>query len=250
MTITLRSVKGSALTTSELDGNFTDLDGRVNSLELTPPTPVEIANISISGSLMTVTLDDASFYTLAVPRASLRWRGEWAPSTAYSGYDFFSVDGDGIYLVLQAHTSDLTFVSTASDTDGDYYQRMLQSSDSGTIYDFGFGFEAAPAASDVLGRVRVARAITIPANFDGSYGGVVTDPDVDFVITVYDDGAEIGTITVLAGTDAGTQVWATTGGTGKGVAAGSVITFVAPDQGTDQEASIAGGSFVIAARLT
>lgn len=35
MTITLRSTKGSALTHNELDGNFTDLDGRVTTAQST-----------------------------------------------------------------------------------------------------------------------------------------------------------------------------------------------------------------------
>jgi len=33
MTITLRANKSQALTFTELDGNFTDLDGRVDTLE-------------------------------------------------------------------------------------------------------------------------------------------------------------------------------------------------------------------------
>lgn len=34
MTITLRSTKGSELTHAELDGNFTDLDGRIQQIDV------------------------------------------------------------------------------------------------------------------------------------------------------------------------------------------------------------------------
>lgn len=43
MTITLRGQKGSALTHSELDGNFTDLDGRINSMPSTESMNAAIA---------------------------------------------------------------------------------------------------------------------------------------------------------------------------------------------------------------
>ena len=41
MTITLRNTKGSELTFAELDGNFTDLDGRITSL----PDSAQVAGI-------------------------------------------------------------------------------------------------------------------------------------------------------------------------------------------------------------
>jgi hypothetical protein len=41
MTITLRNTKGSELTFAELDGNFTDLDGRITSL----PDSAQVATI-------------------------------------------------------------------------------------------------------------------------------------------------------------------------------------------------------------
>jgi hypothetical protein len=62
MAIVLRAVKGSALTTSELDGNFTDLDGRVTFVEDNPPTPVEIVSIDVSGQTITFTMSDASTF--------------------------------------------------------------------------------------------------------------------------------------------------------------------------------------------
>ena len=67
MTITLRNTKGSALTHSELDGNFTDLDGRVTTLENAPgSTNTYLASGSVAGNTMTLTLSDASTVSVDV----------------------------------------------------------------------------------------------------------------------------------------------------------------------------------------
>ncbi|TPN44859.1 hypothetical protein [Mesorhizobium sp. B1-1-7] len=73
MAIVLRSVKGSNLIPAEVDGNFTDLDGRVTELEENPPEAVGISNIVVSGTQMTIYLADATVlgpYTL--PQANFR----------------------------------------------------------------------------------------------------------------------------------------------------------------------------------
>jgi hypothetical protein len=118
--------------------------------------------------------------------------------------------------------------------------------DSGTVYDFGCSFEDTPADGATIGRVQIGRDITIPANASGSSGKVEANPDATYIISVQDDGAEIATISVSTG---GTPTFATTGGTAKSVAAGSAIKFVAPSS-SPPEGSIAGGSFVILARVT
>lgn len=108
-------------------------------------------------------------------------------------------------------------------------------------YDFGFTFEDTPGADAILGRVRIGRNITLPADFAGASGGGDVDPDATYAISVQDDGVEIGTISIA---DTGTITWATDGGTAKAVAAGSEVTFVGQ---TTPDASIAGWSFVLAA---
>ena len=47
MAITKRLVKGTALTHGELDGNFTDLDGRVTTLETADTNKSQVTNSSI-----------------------------------------------------------------------------------------------------------------------------------------------------------------------------------------------------------
>lgn len=73
MGIVLRSVKDSNLTAAEVDGNFTDLDGRVTTLEDNPPEPVNISNITVSGTQMTIYLEDATvFGPFTLPQANFR----------------------------------------------------------------------------------------------------------------------------------------------------------------------------------
>jgi hypothetical protein len=101
---------GANLTPAEVDGNFWDLHGRVDTLETTPPTPNNIADISATGSQMTITMDDASTFTVTMPTARITWTGDWATATAYSVNNLFSdPDTGNLYIVIKAHTSDTTF---------------------------------------------------------------------------------------------------------------------------------------------
>lgn len=110
MTIVLRSVKGSNLTAAEVDGNFTDLNGRVTTLETTPPTPNEIANVDVTDGLLTITMDDATVWgPFALPVTSFRVRDAWEALTEYNYYDIVYVEGDGVYFVAKAHTSPAAF---------------------------------------------------------------------------------------------------------------------------------------------
>jgi hypothetical protein len=73
---------GANLTPAQVDGNFWDLHGRVDTLERTPPTPNNIANITATGSQMTITMDDAStFGPFTLPTGIGRTRPPTASTT-------------------------------------------------------------------------------------------------------------------------------------------------------------------------
>jgi hypothetical protein len=110
-------------------------------------------------------------------------------------------------------------------------------------YDFGFVKAATPTSSEVIGKVVVPRAMTLPANFSGAFGHVDTNPTATFDIDVTDDGSSIGTISIA--TD-GTFIFTTAGNTAKSVTAGSVIRFVAP---ASTDASVAGIAATLVATL-
>jgi hypothetical protein len=110
MTLTYRLVKGSPLTFAEEDGNFSDLDGRVASLESASfANPIDA--VTVSGNQLTfhyTTASGGGSDTVTLPTAQWNGRGNWLPSTVYSINDLV-IDASRLYLVKIAHTSDLTF---------------------------------------------------------------------------------------------------------------------------------------------
>ena len=107
MAIILRQVKGSPLTIAELDGNFVDLDDRMEAIETA--TGQEIDHLVVTGSQFTVVMTDNEVLgPYDLPVASFNPRGPWEPSTLYAVNDTVSSSGR-LYLVLADHTSDTTF---------------------------------------------------------------------------------------------------------------------------------------------
>ncbi|AZV21485.1 hypothetical protein [Mesorhizobium sp. M7A.F.Ce.TU.012.03.2.1] len=93
MTIIYRSVKGSNLTATEVDNNFHDVDDRIQAMEDSPPEPVNISNITVTGTQMTIYLEDATvFGPFTLPQANFR------PSVVAT----IEEDTDGIYVPVLA----------------------------------------------------------------------------------------------------------------------------------------------------
>ena len=116
MTITYRTAgawgagKGADLTPAEVDANFRDVVGRVETLEDALNGPAAPETITLDDdAVMTFTLTDASTHTIRPPFKAMNWRGEWQPSTIYSRWDVVGVTNDGLYLVEEDHTSASTF---------------------------------------------------------------------------------------------------------------------------------------------
>lgn len=108
--------KGSNLTAPEVDGNFHDLTQRIADVEDNPPTPISIADITMVGSQIFITLTNGEeFGPFNVPTATFIWRDEWTPSTVYAAFDVFKVTGVGQYLVINPHTSPTTFDPESAD---------------------------------------------------------------------------------------------------------------------------------------
>ena len=71
----------------------------------------------------------------------------------------------------------------------------------------------------------MVRDVTFAASFAGSLGVIGTAPAASLALSVQEDGSEIGTITIDPG---GTFTFATAGGSPRMVAAGTLLTLVAP----------------------
>jgi hypothetical protein len=102
---------GANLTAAQVDGNFWDLHERVDALETTPPVPNNIADITASGSQLTITMDDATtFGPFTMPTARFTWAGDWTTATAYAINNVIRDSDTGdLYIVIKSHTSDTTF---------------------------------------------------------------------------------------------------------------------------------------------
>lgn len=126
MTITLRIPKGSPLTIAELDGNFTDLDGRMQDVEDNQLTYRSIEDIIPNGNSITVVYTDSTTDGPFTFDVAINYRGDWAAATTYAQNDLVKANGV-IYFVRIAHISAGTFDPGASaGSDGDYYQAFLE----------------------------------------------------------------------------------------------------------------------------
>jgi hypothetical protein len=113
MAIVLRSVKGSPLTSDELDGNFTTLETQVAAKAA---QGVGIASVTmVSNTTMQFQMTDHSYLPpITLPSAAYRFVGNWLPSTPYLVNDTFNAGGNG-YVVLVQHTSATSFDPNATD---------------------------------------------------------------------------------------------------------------------------------------
>ncbi len=88
-------------------------------------------------------------------------------------------------------------------------------------YDLAMQFAGAPGNAEVMLRLMAVRDITLPANLSGSLGDIGTGATATTVLTVKDDGVAIGTISIST---ASVFTFATTSGSAKTVASGSLLT--------------------------
>lgn len=121
--------KGSNLTPAEVDVNFYGLKLAVEDLQNNPPEPNQIANIVVSGSTLTVIMeDDTEFGPFDLPVAAFSFRGPWEAETAYFVNDLVVVD-TALYLVVEQHLSPEEFdAEYEASSGGDFaYQLVLES---------------------------------------------------------------------------------------------------------------------------
>lgn len=120
--------QGSNLTAAQVDTNFFNLKDALEGLLGDIPAGVSISNVTVTGSQMTVWLEDgSSFGPFTLPVANWAWRGEWTADTGYFAFDVFRVGLTGVYLVLQDHVSASEFDPAEENTEGALYEEILGS---------------------------------------------------------------------------------------------------------------------------
>lgn len=127
MALTFRDVKGSPLSSAEVDENFRTLQDEVDAI--LPPPGVGIASITTTATTWTVHYTNAtSDGPFPLPaRPGFVYSFDWVPLTHYDLYEVFTVPDVGVYLVLQegGYDSPTDFDPDQSNTDGPELQLMF-----------------------------------------------------------------------------------------------------------------------------
>lgn len=182
--------------------------------------------VNNTGQTMTVTISGQS---------------ETAPTVEDGSAGVFYSDGTNVYGITGGAADFLSLTDSPSSYSSQGGKHIAVNSGETAIefvsekYDIPLSYAGTPTGGEVLGRLVIPRTLNFAANFATSYGYVGTNPSASYVISVQDDGSEIGTITISTG---GAFTFATTSGTAKTVAAGSRLDFVAPSP-SPAEATVA-----------
>ena len=210
--------KGANLTPAEIDVNFWDLDQRVTAVETNPAEPNEIAGFTVIGSQLTVQMQDGTEHgPFTLPKAMIRYRGDWVATAAYAELDLVTVPDDGLYLVLRDHTAAAAFDPVATDADGNQLYRYLFPMATSAV-------EEAPADGVVYGR-QDGGWVAVDVTFN--WGDI---PDVPAVVDAIPAAfGSAGQVLKVNGTADG-LVWAAddSGGGGSGVSDEGAQVLAAP----------------------
>lgn len=172
MSLVYRATKGANLTPAEVDANFAFLKAIYDALVASPPTANSLENIvqSADGSQITFYLTDSTqLGPFTLPTAVFRFVGEWAAGTGYQVGDFFTYERAGLYYVEQNHTSEVSFDETEENSDGRYYQLVMDFFSGSTVKSVA-SVTYTPVLLDANRYIRtttdIGITVTVPANAD------------------------------------------------------------------------------------
>lgn len=190
-----------------IDGNFYDLDQRVQNLVDNPPVAVGISNIQVNGSQLMIFLSNgASFGPYTLPVAAIQFKGEYVPGTQYFELDIFSVVGQGIFLVRIDHEGPDPFNPALLILGEPAYVKIW--GDDPYRYDFGLFIPGEPGSGFLTGE-RIFSHIAVADVFiaedaPGSRALLATAPsDGDLVFVINKNETQVGTLTFPDGDDVG-----------------------------------------------
>jgi hypothetical protein len=123
-------------------------------------------------------------------------------------YKLVLTDADGVTLVTEDN------ITVGDSSAGSENQYLIAMSYVGT-----------PGAQATMGLHAVTHSCTIPVDFDGASGEVLTNPGSDYIISIKKNGVECGTATIDSD---GVVEFATTGGATVALAYGDRISFHGP----------------------
>jgi hypothetical protein len=123
-------------------------------------------------------------------------------------YKFIIYDADGEIVET---IDDIIIGEAAGATDSQYLIAL--------------SYVGTPGAQGTMGVHSVATACTIPIDFDGATGDVITNPAADFAIDVKKNGTTVGTITIDS---SGVYTFETSGGGTVSLVFGDRVSFHGP----------------------
>lgn len=182
-----------------IDGNFYDLDQRVQDLVDNPPVAAGISNIQVNGSQLMIFLSNgAEFGPFTLPVAAIQFKGEYVPTTQYFELDVVSVLGQGIFLVRIDHEGPDPFNPDLLILGEPAYVKIF--GDDPYRYDFGLFIPGEPGSGFLTGE-RIFSHIVVADVFieedaPGSQALLEVAPaDGDLIFPIYQDVTQVGTIT-------------------------------------------------------
>jgi hypothetical protein len=109
MTITYRAEKGSPLTAQEIDGNFKELETRLNTLEDRPEGGESIGKIHVEGDqIHFLGTFGTDFGIFTLPKANLNPCGQWGAQMPYKKLDLVTFNSsleNALYCCTTDHIS-------------------------------------------------------------------------------------------------------------------------------------------------
>lgn len=245
MPLVLRSVKGSALSIAEFDGNLTFLGDRITVLEESPPEAVSIDSFEVEGAQMTIVMTDATTHgPFTLPVAQWRFTGAWGTGITYFVGDLFTNEGS-LYYVRVQHVSDLVEFDPATFTvDGFVYQLLLPRVEFALTVDF-FYAPLIDEGETIIFQYVCDRDFTVSANFEDAKAYLrVATASVIINLPIYLNAAQVGDIRFTPGETVDGQggqygvFIATTPDTDIALVAGDILAVGLPYSGDDVAAGL------------
>jgi hypothetical protein len=228
--------QGSDLSASQIDMNFWILYSSIQAIQAHADTQAGIESFTVLGTQFFVNLTNhVALGPFTLPQAQWNFRGEWQANQTYNINDVFTAFG-AVYLVIFAvpNSGAAPFFSGANDGHGhQYYATLLAAPPSelpadgnpgaflqlslldspGSVVwtnltrNIAFYLETPPNPDEEVLRYVVPEQMTFPLNLIGSYVNAGTSPTSVQEYQIYQNGANIGTISFTASPDTPTATF-------------------------------------------
>lgn len=209
--ITYRDTIGRNLTAAEGDANNRAFDVAITALQTDRPLPNNIESVTVEGSSFSFVLGDATVIgPFPLPVLSFNWRRAWEPFTPYQVLDTFTVEGFGIYMVRENHTSGAAFDPALLVSAAPAYQQIWafgDGSNTGVVDDIPFFWQGliSDSLTDTLFQLILPRTILLPSAGDQHRAALIDAPSTAAqIFPIFHDGTQIGHIDFAIGDNAGT----------------------------------------------